>query len=250
MISQQASSSHISLGKRPRTRSVSEPGSDEDANAAHGEAHVTGSVGSNENLDFLDEDLMRSRESRATGYVGQNSGVQWLSSLQRQTEHTAEEPARQPFGPPGTGQNAVTARINAQHQRRDNAHRNYDPQPIRHVTDSTFYLDSDELNVDVIVDCYEDPEPDVAERLFGCYYDTVHPSFPLVGYPTSTWNTCSPLPQCEGPRRLQGRIREVCKITEAERSLPGQSGSTSSNQFALRHWGKVFSPDRRRMGRR
>jgi hypothetical protein len=214
MISPRAStSSHISLGKRPRRRSVNEPGSDEDANAAHGEAHVTGTVGSNENLDFLDEDLTRSRESRATGYVGQNSEVQWLSSLQRQTEHAGTELSGQPYGPPGTGQTDITARIDAQHQRRDNANKKHNPEPIRHVTDSTFYLDSDELNVDVIVDCYEDPQPDVAERLFGCYYETVHSYFPLVCYPTSACDICSLLPRCVGPRRLQSRVRQVFTIT-------------------------------------
>jgi hypothetical protein len=181
MISQNTTPSSISLGKRPWAQSVSEDGSDDDGNATHGEAHVTGSVGSNENLDYLDEDLSRSRESRATGFVGQNSGVQWLSSLQRQTEHTGTEPSGQPYGPPGTGQNAITARIDAQHQRRDNANRKDSPEPVRHVTDSTFYLDSDELNVDAIVDCFEDPDPGVAEKLFNCYYRTVHPSFPLVG---------------------------------------------------------------------
>jgi hypothetical protein len=51
---------------------------------------------------------------------------------------------------------------------------------MKHITDSTFYLDDEELDFDMIVNPNEDPDPAVAERLFGCYLDTVHPSFPLV----------------------------------------------------------------------
>jgi hypothetical protein len=51
---------------------------------------------------------------------------------------------------------------------------------MRHITDSTFYLDSEDLDFEMIVDPSEDPDPDIAERLFDCYLDTVHPSFPLV----------------------------------------------------------------------
>ncbi|ORY00963.1 hypothetical protein BCR34DRAFT_101993 [Clohesyomyces aquaticus] len=63
-----------SLGKRSRLGSMTTESS-ADAPNRRGEADVSGSTGSNENLDLLDEDLLRSRESRATGYVGQNSEV-------------------------------------------------------------------------------------------------------------------------------------------------------------------------------
>jgi hypothetical protein len=148
--------------------------------SGHGEVHVTASVGSNENLDHLDEDLLRSHESRAAGYIGQNSEVRWLSSVQRQTEHTGAEPSKQPYGPPGEGLEAVTARSDALHKRRSNTRADFRQASMPYITESTFYLDHESLNIHSIVDLYADPEPTVAERLFDCYYQTVHPSFPLV----------------------------------------------------------------------
>jgi hypothetical protein len=171
----------VYLGKRDRQGSNEDDDNDTVVSGtAHGEAHVTASAGSNEDLDNLDEDLTRSRGSRATGYVGQNSEVQWLRSAQRQIEHPGAEPYGQLHGPPGTEQTAVTARSAALHVRRDNARDEFMEGSMRHITDSTFYLDNEELDLDMVVDPNEDPPPDVAERLFGCYFDTVHSSFPLV----------------------------------------------------------------------
>jgi hypothetical protein len=51
---------------------------------------------------------------------------------------------------------------------------------MRHITENTFYLDSEALETNTIVDPDADPEPGVAEWLFNCYYQTVHPSYPLV----------------------------------------------------------------------
>ena len=67
-------------GKRARKDSTS--GEDVVADpAALGEANAPALVGSNEDMDLLDEDLLRNRASRETGFVGQNSKVQWLRSL-------------------------------------------------------------------------------------------------------------------------------------------------------------------------
>ncbi|CAN9473366.1 unnamed protein product [Alternaria alternata] len=152
---------------------------DED-DEAHGEAHVTASVGSNEDLDHLDEDLTRDHESRATGYVGLNSEVQWLRSAQRQTEDTGAEPYGQPRGPPGSTRDAASERSDALHDRRDDTQEHSRQGSMRYMNDTTFYLDSDDIEMDIFVDPYEDPDPDIAEKLFYCYFETVHPSFPLV----------------------------------------------------------------------
>jgi len=181
LVSLATATTCFSLGKRGRQESAIED--DQGVippETAHGEAYVTASAGSNEDLDNLDENLMRDSGSRATGYVGQNSEVQWLRSVQRQTEHPGAEPRGQPHGPPGSGQNAVSARSDALHERRDNAKEDSRQGSMKHITDSTFYLDSEELHLDMFVDPNEDPHPDVAERLFNCYFETVHPSFALV----------------------------------------------------------------------
>jgi hypothetical protein len=142
----------------------------------HGEAYVTASVGSNEDLDFLDEDLMRSRESRETGYMGQNSEVQWLRSVQRQAERNNSDPHGQRYGPPGASPAAIDERSDALHERRQNA----GPGSMQHITDATFYLDGDDIEVDIAVDPDEMPGPDIAEKLFDCYLNTVHGTFPLM----------------------------------------------------------------------
>jgi len=52
------------------------------------------------------------------------------------------------------------------------------------MKDTTFYLDSDGIDIDILVDPNADLDPDVAERLFNCYFETVHPSSPLVSSAT------------------------------------------------------------------
>ncbi|PZD28374.1 fungal specific transcription factor domain containing protein [Pyrenophora tritici-repentis] len=161
------------LGKRLREQSSV---GKEPENADHGEAFVTASVGSNEDLDILDEDLMRNREARETGYIGQNSEVQWLRSVQRQVERGNTDPHGQRRGPPGASLGAINERSDALHERRQNSR----PGSMRHVTDATFYLDSDDIEIDIAVDPYEMPNPGTAEKLFNCYNDTVHGTFPLM----------------------------------------------------------------------
>ena len=176
MITAHPPSSARSLGKRLRNPSVNSDSPDRHGpSKQHGEAHVTASVGSNENLDFLDEDLLRTRESRETGYVGQNSEVQWLRSVQRQAESNDLEPYGLPYGPPGTSDDATNKRSEALHQRRHERN-----TMTRHVTDATFYLDSDNIELDIVVNPYELPNPEIAEQLLDCYMQTVHTSFPII----------------------------------------------------------------------
>lgn len=137
---------------------------------------MTASVGSNEDLDFLDEDLMRDPHARETGYMGQNSEVQWLRSVQRQAERSNTDPRGQRYGPPGASTEAIDERSDALHERRQNAR----PGSMHHITDATFYLDSDDIEIDIAVDPREMPSPEIAEKFFACYIDTVHGTFPLM----------------------------------------------------------------------
>lgn len=147
---------------------------------SNGELYVGGATGSNEGLDYLNEDLTRTRDSRETGYVGHNSEVRWLSSVQRQTEHIGDEPHFSPYGPPGSGTDAINARSDALHTRRRNDKHNSREGSMRNITDASFYLDSSNTDVDIFVNLYEVPNVEVAEQLFACYMETVHSSFPLV----------------------------------------------------------------------
>ncbi|PVH93523.1 hypothetical protein DM02DRAFT_661868 [Periconia macrospinosa] len=145
------------------------------------EADVTGSVGSNDDLDLVDEDLFRSHKSRATGFVGQNSEVQWFRNLKNKIESAERAgPAnRLPYGPPGSSSEAAAQRVDASHTRQKISQLGSNPH-VSHVSDSSFYLDGEDLEMDVVVNPYELPLPEVAGALFNIYVQTVHTSFPVL----------------------------------------------------------------------
>ena len=174
MVLQATEESLNPLGKR--TQSIS----GEDQGTTKGEAHVGGATGSNEGLDYLDEDLTKTSESRETGYVGHNSEIRWLRSVKLQAEHAGAEPRIPRYGPPGSGPEAIIARSDALRERRIHAKQTLQEGSMQHTTDSSFYLDSSNIDIDVVVDPYEVPDPETAEHLFNCYLETVHSSFPLV----------------------------------------------------------------------
>ncbi|KAH9861477.1 hypothetical protein J1614_011224 [Plenodomus biglobosus] len=173
LISDSPAKSVALPGKRTREAAACDDEPDKDQS---GEALVTASVGSNEHIDFLDEDLMRDREARDTGYIGQNSETEWLRSVYNQAHSGKTDPHGQQYGPPGESRQAADERAKALHERR----RNETPGSMVHATDATFYLDSDDIEVDVVVDPYEMPDWIIAERLFDCYLSTVHSTFPLM----------------------------------------------------------------------
>jgi hypothetical protein len=49
---------------------------------------------------MVNEDLLQSETSRATGFIGQPSEIQWIRKLHHDTEYKAIDG---PFGPPGEG---------------------------------------------------------------------------------------------------------------------------------------------------
>ena len=96
-------------------------------------------------LDTLDEDLSRNEQTRATGFVGMNSEVQWLRS-------TLDE---------------ALPEQTALHDRQASS-------------SFTFYSDSESVFPGLPVDPNALPDPDVGEQLLGCYARTVHDSFPIL----------------------------------------------------------------------
>ncbi|KAF2259417.1 hypothetical protein CC78DRAFT_585988 [Lojkania enalia] len=156
------------LGKRPRREP---PRNGDLADAPDG---VSGSLGSNEEIDLLDEDLLRSRESRATGFFGQNSEVQWLRSLRFQMQGSDNVLSGLSHGAPPVGDESdlrPTGSYPAFSRTGSNLH----------VADSAFYLDAENLDVtELLVNQWELPSPDMAESLFNCYMTTVHISFPIL----------------------------------------------------------------------
>ncbi|KAF2638297.1 hypothetical protein P280DRAFT_80590 [Massarina eburnea CBS 473.64] len=147
-------------GKRSREASPSYEGKRE---RGLKEAEVSESVG-NDSLDLLDEDLLRSQESRATGFVGTNSSMQWMRSLKSQigSPDSSREVSMEVHNQPSDSNEPIF-------------------RQVLQISDSTFYLDRNDIQLDdVIVDPYELPKPDVTERLFNSYLKTVHASFPIL----------------------------------------------------------------------
>jgi hypothetical protein len=80
-----------------------------------GEAITSAEVGSNEDLDTMDEDLLRNEKSRATGYLGKNSAVQWFRRIHHEADTAGPggPSSEGPYGPPGKSAHATAARAEA-----------------------------------------------------------------------------------------------------------------------------------------
>ncbi|CAO2650903.1 Nn.00g092000.m01.CDS01 [Neocucurbitaria sp. VM-36] len=111
-----------------------------------------------ESLDFLDEDLHKDDSTRATGFVGKASDVQWLRAVTlAQTERENEDmggtiPHRRGSYIPGGDQ----------------------------MTSFSYWADGKNVDIDFFVDPYELPQMETAERLLQCYMLKVHGSFPIL----------------------------------------------------------------------
>jgi hypothetical protein len=105
--------------------------------------------------DLLDENLHENDRSRATGFVGKNSEVQWLRTLLHgeRLDDSSVLGRRASFAPS----------INSDQ-----------------VSLVTFYLDTDNVDLDFEVEAYELPTPETAAQLLAVYMDKVHDSFPIL----------------------------------------------------------------------
>lgn len=165
-------SSVDSAGQRtgPTRESLSEP------SEGYGERQVSAGVGSNRLLDCVDEDLVRTEKSRATGFIGKSSEIQWWQDLRYELENRLNSEGDR-YGPPGVSEESFAARMNA--SRRDRS--THAPSSIDFVSTSSFYLDDDELQLELdFVDTTEIPPREIAERLTASYIDTVQDSFPIL----------------------------------------------------------------------
>ncbi|KAK7177961.1 hypothetical protein PSPO01_15992 [Paraphaeosphaeria sporulosa] len=83
---------------------------------AGGEAEVSAEVGSNESLDILDEDVLQTEETRATGFVGKSPELQWLKRLRKNMQRSEKGASQigRAYGPPGDSAEASQWRQEAQ----------------------------------------------------------------------------------------------------------------------------------------
>ncbi|KAJ4357575.1 uncharacterized protein N0V89_002151 [Didymosphaeria variabile] len=145
-----------------------------------GEDNVSAEVGSNDETDMIDEDLLEDEDSLATGFVGKSSEVQWLRRVRQETELRANTPAVSdgPYGPPGDSPEAVFGRMEAFKRRRQQQ-----PKAREPVRSSTFYLDEATIEVDYSANPFELPSVNIAQTLVDSYMTTVQDTFPVLSKP-------------------------------------------------------------------
>ncbi|KAL8892732.1 MAG: hypothetical protein Q9192_005576 [Flavoplaca navasiana] len=132
------------------------------------EFQVPGRQGSTESVDCVKEDLNRTPASRATGFMGKNTDVNWLGQLRERTQHpdyNQDERDDSGFyfgsGPDGMPEGG--------------------PKASHLVSESTYHCDDMSLDVPSHIQAYELPPKEIADLLLSCYLESVHPAFPIIG---------------------------------------------------------------------
>ncbi|PWY62024.1 fungal-specific transcription factor domain protein [Aspergillus eucalypticola CBS 122712] len=113
-------------------------------------------VDSSHCVDCISEDFNKDEVSQATGYIGQSSEIAWIHSLGRDVND-------------GTGYGTPKESISLQ---------NSDDSLI---SASNYHVDDQELPSIERQEPYALPSKDIASKLYNCYLDRVHPSFPIIG---------------------------------------------------------------------
>ncbi|KAL2827017.1 fungal-specific transcription factor domain-containing protein [Aspergillus cavernicola] len=111
------------------------------------------SIGSLEAIDRVEEDLNRSPNTRATGYMGKNSEVTWLQRLRREAEHRA---------------------------RKLSGASDHKPDREFAIHSVNYHLDDVDITPPGPVHLYWVPPRNIADKLFQDYLDTIHPAFPII----------------------------------------------------------------------
>ncbi|GES64396.1 C6 transcription factor [Aspergillus terreus] len=101
-------------------------------------------------LDYTDEDFNRDERIQAVGFVGEHSEISWLYRLKRMLRQTNSAIPR------GTPERPSVSSVN-------------------------FFLDDSDIPVIDNVDPCQQPPQAVADKLVDNYFQSVHPSFPIIG---------------------------------------------------------------------
>ncbi|KAJ5577079.1 hypothetical protein N7535_004005 [Penicillium sp. DV-2018c] len=121
------------------------------------------SIGSLDAIDRVEEDLNRSEDTRATGYMGKNSEITWMQRLQREANQRAQ-------GLPGKFEPGQDSK--------------FDDAISLHAVN--YHLDDLDISVPGPVQLYAMPPREMADHMFETYLVTVHPFFPIINRPLFT----------------------------------------------------------------
>ncbi|KAL9040028.1 MAG: hypothetical protein Q9180_002177 [Flavoplaca navasiana] len=135
------------------------------------EYQMRGRQGSTESVDCINEDLNRTAASRATGFMGKNTEVNWLEQLRVRTEHpdNGQDESDDVGMHFGSGVDGIPGKAQK------------DSHPL---SESTYHCDDMSLDVPGHLQAYELPPKDIADLLLSYYLQSVHPAFPIIGQTT------------------------------------------------------------------
>ncbi|GFF77371.1 C6 transcription factor, putative [Aspergillus udagawae] len=105
--------------------------------------------------DPIEEDFNKDKMSQATGFIGAHSGRAWLHQLKRKGLRLED----------ASWQDSETP----------------DDFFADSISSVNYFLDDEELSVDLSVQPFTIPPQDIADELLDTYFDMLHPGFPIVG---------------------------------------------------------------------
>lgn len=152
-----------------RLRSASSSDAEDDRSKVSKDATDSPIADSDHEMDVLEEDALSARGLSGTGYIGRESPVHWLQTLQDKIEVLENELPR-------SGRSSITTSIDGsagQHDQRITSSRGGT------FTRSYFYLNSTEIEIDV-QDPHAIPPEETATRLFECFQVAAHSPFRIL----------------------------------------------------------------------
>jgi len=138
------------------------------------ESQVSASVGSDQDLDFAEEDFLDDLCPSETGFMGRNSQIQWMRTLQRMLNQSSRQPSDLAYLPPGSSEENFARRSDALHARQEELGK---PSPL---SEYYFYLDNENIHEIEQVDPNAIPPVDMARKLFGYYKRAVHDPIRII----------------------------------------------------------------------
>lgn len=120
----------------------------------------------------MEEDFNRDESARATGFIGKSSEISWLQRLCREVNGEAAKKSDTRTELAETGQSSPPLTPGR------------DGQNDALIASLNYYADNMDMGLPEQVDSHEIPPREVANRLFGAYLTSVHPSFPIIGMST------------------------------------------------------------------
>ncbi|KAJ9289377.1 transcriptional regulator family: Fungal Specific TF [Paecilomyces variotii] len=127
------------------------------------------SLGSLNAVDIVEEDLNRSANTRATGFMGKNSEVTWMKRLEAEADKHDNDPATG-----AQGHDLPKDQTRHVHQELPTSDERYS------ITNMNYHLDDLAIASNEDVDPYALPPKKAADKLFYTYLEYVYPSFPMI----------------------------------------------------------------------